>query len=64
MKNPRHLKVSREAMERWRAENPYLAPYESAEEAEAWAAKIRTVHRHAFRVIPVAGGFGVEQDLP
>lgn len=62
MKKPRHLKVSHDAMERWRDANPYCEPYETWDDAKEWASKIRTVHRDKFSVIPVPGGYGVEQD--
>ena len=64
MKKPRHLKVSYEAKQRWDEENPYLAPYPTPEAAEEWAKEIRAVHRDKFTVVPVDGGYGVEQDLP
>ena len=48
---------------KWIDANPYEGPYESFAEAEAWAIKIRKVHYDKFTVIPVEGGFGVEQDV-
>lgn len=46
------------------AANPYCGPYKTAAEAEAWAAKIRLVHRDTFRVIAGPHGYDVEQDVP
>ena len=48
---------------KWAKKHPYLGPYETFDEAEAWASEIRRVHRDRFTVIPVESGFDVEQDL-
>lgn len=48
----------------WSKKNPYRAPYQTPEAAEEWAAKIRVIHRDKFKVIPISGGYGVEQDIP
>ena len=47
----------------WHKANPYAGPWPTKEEAERWCEAIRLVHMDVFRVIPVEGGFAVEQDM-
>ena len=61
MDGMRYWKTDRD---KFYVEHPYCAPYRTREQAEAWAAKIRAVHNDVFRVVPIEGGWGVEQDLP
>ena len=49
---------------RWLDANPYEGPYDTPEEADDWAIRIRRVHSDKFTVMPVEGGFEVTQDVP
>ena len=51
-------------MKYWKTDRNRWLDTHPFDSSEAWCAEIRKVHTDTFRVVPVEGGFVVEQGVP